>query len=193
MSSMVCGKCQSESTYYEGGGLACMKCGNRSPSRWGFHRKGEEIKAPDPIDEPRELEDEEIEEEEMNMGKKRTPEQRERIAAGIRAALDRKKAAAGGGQSNVEKKPKDPKPATPAADPKPDRIKKILEADAKVKDPPFVRSDDFHMALAPKDPRIVIMDFTYEPWVAYGRRSRRGPGDQAMQLIEDTLKASNAL
>lgn len=100
----------------------------------------------------------------------------------------------------MEKKPKDPKTATPAADPKPDRIKKILEADAKVKDPPFVRSDDFHMALAPKDPRIVIMDFTleenrhlYEPWVAYGRRSRRGPGDQAMQLIEDTLKASNAL
>lgn len=180
-----------------------MKCGNRSPSRWGFHRKGEEIKAPEPIEvhEPPELEDEETEQEEIDdMGKKRTPEQRERIAAGIRAAMARKKAAARGGQSKVEKKPKDPKPATPAADPKPDRIKKILEADAKVKDPPFVRNDDFHMVLAPKDPRIVIMDFTleenrhlYEPWVAYGRRSRRGPGDQAMQLIEETLKASNAL
>lgn len=77
-----------------------MKCGNRSPSRWGFHRKGEEIKAPEPIEvhEPPELEDEETEQEEIDdMGRKRTPEQRERIAAGIRAAMARKKAAAGGG------------------------------------------------------------------------------------------------
>lgn len=71
MGSMICGKCQSESTYYQGGGWACMMCGNRTPSRWGFHKKGEEIKTPEPIviHEPPLLEDEDIEQEEMEMSK----------------------------------------------------------------------------------------------------------------------------
>ena len=34
MGRWICGKCQSESTYYQDGALACMMCGNRSPSRY---------------------------------------------------------------------------------------------------------------------------------------------------------------
>jgi hypothetical protein len=200
MSSMVCGKCKSESTYYEAGALACMKCGNRSPSRWGFHRKGEEIKPPEPIEahEPPELEDEEIEQEEIDdMAKKRTPEQIERIRAGIRAAMARKKAAAGGGQSKVEKKTKEQKPA--AAPPLPqEEVARNRERAGLA--PLKVEIPDVRMTITPEDPRHVLLDFTleenkhlYEPWTAYCRKFRRGPGDHAMQLIEENLKAANAL
>jgi len=92
---MVCGKCESESTYYQDGGLACMKCGNRSPSRWGFHGKNEQPQAPEPMV-PVPGNDETEKREETDMGKKRTPEQRQRIAAGIRAAIARKQASRGG-------------------------------------------------------------------------------------------------
>lgn len=191
MGRMICGKCESESTYYQDGCFACMKCGNRSPSRWGFHRKDEQIKPPEPMEEYQGpyLEEEEIEqEEEINMGKKRTPEQRERIAAGIRAALAKKKAAAGG-QSKVEKKPK-PVAAPPLP---PEEVARNREraglSTLNLPDPP-----DVVMSITPEDPRIVLIDFSLEenkhllePWKKYARTHRRGPGDQATMLIEDLL------
>jgi hypothetical protein len=181
MASMVCGKCESESTYYEAGSLACMKCGNRSPSRWGFHRKGEEIKAPEPIEayEPPELEDEQIDQEdEIDMKKKRTPEQIERIRAGIRAAKAKKAKATG----------------VPAEMP-PAKVKMVKEIKPKLPDPlPIAKIDGQAAALLSPDPRIVILDFTltenadlYEPWVKFGRSHRRAPGDQAMMAVEDIL------
>src|SRR5512137_1947815 len=171
MGLMICGKCESESTYYESGGLACMKCGNRSPSRWGFHRKDEEIKPPEPIEEytgPA-LEDEE----EINMGKMRTPEQRQRIAAGIRAAMARKKAGF----------------AAPAADSKPNSTAATAEPKSGKVEIPNIR-----YALTPEDPHHVLLDFALEenkhllePWTKYARTHRRGPGDQVMMAVEEIL------
>lgn len=207
MGSMICGKCESESTYYQDGGLACMKCGNRSPSRWGFHRKGEEIKPPEPIEEYQGPEDEKIEQEEIeDMGKKRTPEQRERIAAGIRAALAKKKAAAGG-QSKVEKKPK-PAAAPPLPPEEVARnraraglvpeIEKGIHAKMMTKDEVVAQDKAAFAAYVAhaKDERLlVILDFNLaenkhllEPWTEYCRKShRRNPADQAMMAIEQIL------
>jgi len=58
-----------------------------------------------------------------------------------------------------------------------------------------------HMAQAKDERLLVILDFTLtenkhllEPWTAYCRKNfRRSPGDQAMQLIEETLKAASAI
>jgi len=222
MSRMVCGKCESESTYYQDGGLACMKCGNRSPSRWGFRRKDEEIKAPEPIEAyagPGPEDDETEQTEEIDMGKKRTPEQRERIAAGIRAAMARKKAAAGGGQSNVEKKQRpaiivhdSEAHASAARETVRGKLRTGLRKAAaptvvinKLPGPPSLSEikEDVALLMAPlisQDPRIVLLDFTlqenahlYEPWVKYGRSNRRGPGDQAMMIVEELLTREGLL
>jgi hypothetical protein len=181
MSSMICGKCQSESTYYQGVELACMKCGNRSPSRWGFHKKGEKIKPPEPTEnhELPELEDEEIEQEEIDdMAKKRTPEQIERIRAGIRAAKAKKAKASG----------------VPAEMP-PEKVKILKEIKTTLPDPlPIAKIEGQAITLLSPDPRIVLLDFTldenadlYEPWVNFGRSHRRAPGDQAMMAVEEIL------
>jgi len=184
-----------------------MKCGNRSPSRWGFRRKDEENEGPGRIEsfmgpDPEDGENEQAER--MDMPSKR----------GICAGCGKERTLLAHGKcwkcnGYGQKKAKKQKPAGVPAELAPEKVKFIREKIRaagkksttsavvvdKLPDPlPIAEIKGEAAALISPDPRIVLLDFTlpenadlYDTWVKYSRSHRRGPDDQAMMAIEEIL------
>jgi len=210
MGKWICGKCQSQSTYHQGGSLACMMCGNRTPSRWGFKSTdgAAEIKPLDPeIQGPLE-EQEDDEREEMNMASKK--------GICMNCGKERSLPAndkcwkCNGYDYKGKNKAAKQKPAGVPAEMAPEKVKMIKtklrhrlaekiekkEATSTPAKPERIWQDPrpIREPFGEPDHRVVILDFTlpenaglYEPWVKYGRSHRRGPGDQAMMAVEQIL------
>lgn len=117
-----------------------------------------------------------------------------------------------GGGRKVEKKPKPAAQSEAAPQEANEKLKARIRgavagvnerkaAAERLPDPlPIAKIEGQAATLLSPDPRIVLLDFTlpenadlYEPWVKYGRSHRRGPGDQAMMIVEELLTREGLL